>query len=321
MVRRHWGRWALALGLGLVAGATARGDAISNTGTATSPIFATGNVETDMPAGSSSVTVIPGHDFGYTAQPQWMTDAGLVNGYAMKDIRLSYDKTTDTLAVGVNFFGVAGNTDGSPDGQTNAMTLQQHGSNPANFGLDKSISVAIAPVNSAGGASTPLVVAGIPAIKADPSGTPADKFTVAAFQNSAGGLTQSYGQTLAANVGTLAYDPSSAHPDFEFTIKNFSKIPGLNALSKGFYISAYAGSQQTIIVGKSDIANTFVSPNINPPLAQLPTPGINPPGSTPVYTPTPPPRTQTPEPTTVLAWGLIIGGSAWRIRRRRLAQP
>ena len=48
-----------------------------------------------------------------------MTEAGLVNGYVMKDIRLSYDKKSDTLAVGVNFYGIAGNTDGSPDGSTN----------------------------------------------------------------------------------------------------------------------------------------------------------------------------------------------------------
>ena len=48
-----------------------------------------------------------------------MTQAGLINGYVMKDIRLSYDAKTDTLAVGVNFYGIAGNTDGSPDGGTN----------------------------------------------------------------------------------------------------------------------------------------------------------------------------------------------------------
>lgn len=312
MVRRRMSRSVMALSLGLVWSGSVQADPIVSGGTAVSPLFATGNVEKDMPSTSSSVTVIPGHPFNYTAQPQWMTNAGLLNGYAMKDIRLSYDKASDTLAVGVNFYGVAGNTDGSPDGQTNPMTLKINGSNPAHLGADKSITVALTPNTAAGAAGTPLIVAGVPSVKSDADGT-TDHFTVAAFQNSTSGLTHSYGQTLAANVGNLAYDPSSAHPGFEFTIKNFSKVPGLNALTNGFYLSAYAGSEQTIIVGKSDIANTFVSPLVKSPQNLLPTPIVVPPTVTPMTPPTP----QVPEPNTVLAWGLIIGASAWRIRRRQ----
>lgn len=314
MVRCRMSRYLATLGLALGCGGTLQADAIVSSGTAISPIFKTGDVEKDMPA-SSSVTTIQGHAFNYTYQPQWMTSAGLVNGYAMKDIRLSYDKTSDTLAVGVNFYGVAGNTDGSPNGQTNPLTIANHGSNPAQFGADKSVTVALTAVGSNGqAAATPLIVAGVPGSKTNvPAGT-TDHFTVASFQNSTGGLAYSYGQTLTNNVGNLAYDPSSAHPDFEFTIKNFSKIPGLNALTNGFYLSAFAGSQQTIIVGKSDLANTFVAPpqlsqgNLNPPTT------VTPPTITPMVPPT------VPEPTTVLAWGLIIGGSAWRFRRRRPAQ-
>src|SRR5262249_5076412 len=136
-----------------------------------SPLFKTGDVEKDFPAGSDSVTVIPGQALGAVAQPQWMTDEGRINGYVMKDIRLSYDKQTDTLAVGVNFWGVAGNTDGSPDGTVDPRTLAAGGSNPPHIGGDKSITVALTPVTSAGTAASPLVVAGVPAIKdGGPSG-------------------------------------------------------------------------------------------------------------------------------------------------------
>ncbi len=311
MVRGRLSRCLATFGLALAWTGSANADAIVSSGTAVSPLFVTGNVEKDLPTNSSSVTVIPGHPFNYTFQPQWMTNAGLINGYAMKDIRLSYDKTSDTLAVGVNFYGVAGNTDGSPDGHTNPQTIKDNGSNPAHLGADKSITVAFAPKNVDGTAAAPLIVAGVPSVKSNDDTT--DHFTVAAYQPSASGLTYSYGKTLTANTGNLAYDPSSAHPGFEFTIKNFGKIPGLNALTNGFYLSAYAGSEQTIIVGKSDIANTFVSPQLNSPqnLNPPPTPG------TPTVTPMIPPTVNTPEPTTILAWGLIIGGSAWRFRRRQ----
>ncbi len=311
---RRLSRYLVAVGIALVWGGSVRADAIVSSGTAVSPLFQTGNVEQDMPSSSSSVTTIAGHPFNYTFQPQYMTDAGLINGYAMKDIRLSYDKTTDTLAVGVNFFGVAGNTDGSADGKVNPLTIAYGGSNPAHFGADKSITVGFTPVNAAGiPASTPLVVAGVPAVKTDATDETTDHFTVAAYKNSTGGLPYSYGQTLTNNVGNLAYDPSSAHPGFEFTVKNFSKIPGLNALNNGFYLSAFSGSQQTVIVGKSDIANTYVAPQLTSLQNFNPTNPISPP-----VVPVPAPAV--PEPTTIIAWGLIVGGSAWRFRRRRQVQ-
>jgi hypothetical protein len=310
MVRHSVFRWTVAV-LALTWAGTAAADPISTaTGTAVSPLFVTGNVEQDFNASSKSVTVVPGQAMNSVAQPQWMTDAGLVNGYVMKDIRLSYDKQTDTLSVGVNFWGVAGNTDGSPDGSTNPKTIAMGGSNPPHLGGDKSITVAFTPVTAAGVNAAPLVVAGVPAVKTGSPPGSLDGFTVAAFQNSAGGLARSYGPTLTNNVGALAYDPSSAHPGFEFTIKNFSQIPGLNALTNGFYLSAYAGSGTTVIVGKSDIFNTLVGAPLQQPQNIQTPPTVTPPTPPPINTPT------VPEPTTILAWGLVAGGAGWRLRRR-----
>ena len=174
------------------------------------------------------------------AQPTWMTQAGLINGYAMKDIRLSYDSKTDTLAVAVNFYGIAGNTDGTANGGTNPLTIAAGGSNPPHIGGDKSISIAFTPYSAAGTNADPVVVAGVPANKGvSPAGS-LDGFDVATVNATAlhtSGLGQAYGMTLTGNLGNLAYDPSAAHPDFEFTIPNFSKIPGLNALTNGFYVS------------------------------------------------------------------------------------
>lgn len=315
MVRHSDFRWLVAL-LALGWAQSSPADAItpavgSASGTAVSPLFVTGNSETDLPSSSKSVTTIQGQAMNAVAQPQWMTDAGLVNGYVMKDLRLSYDQKTDTLSVGVNFYGVAGNTDGSPDGGTNPKTSAAGGTNLPHIGGDKSISVAFTPVTAAGINADPVVVAGVPANKfGSPAGS-IDGFNVATIDTNkfhSSGIAQAYGKTLTNNLGMLAYDPSAAHPDFEFTVKNFSKIPGLDPLSKGFYVSAYAGTGTTVTIGKSAIINSLVGP----PAPQ----NLNPPGN--LSNPTTPviPKVQTPEPTTILAWALVAGAAALRVRCR-----
>lgn len=317
MVRHSVSRWLVAL-LALGWACPVSADAISavtpnpssSTAALGTTVFQTGNAEVDLPSSSGSVTVVNGQALNAVAQPQWMTSAGLINGYAMKDIRLSYNQSTDTLAVAVNFYGIAGNTDGTLNGGTNPQTIAAGGSNPPHIGGDKSIDIALTPVTAAGTAATPVVVAGVPANK---TGSPAgslDGFNVATVNKQAyasSGIAQAYGTTLTANLGALAYDPSQAHPDFEFTIKNFSKIPGLNALTNGFYISAYAGTGSTIIVGKSYIPDTLISALQEPGLLQTPPPSVTPPAA---------PQVHTPEPATLLAWGLVAGGAGWRVRRR-----
>jgi hypothetical protein len=261
---------------------------------------------------SNTVTYIPGQPLNQVAQPAWMTAAGLTNGIAIQDIRLSYDKATDTLAVGVNFYGIAGDTDGTPNGGTNPLTTAAGGSNPPHLSGGKSITIALAPNTPAGANANPVVVAGVPANKSNSPAGSLDGFNVASVNTANLGpngsnIQNAYGTTLTANLGALAYDPSSAHPGFEFTIKNFSKIPGLNALTNGFYISAYSGTGSTIIVGKSAVAPVFI--------AALQEPGnLNPPP--PAVTPPSVPQVHTPEPSTLLAWGLVAGGAGWRFRRR-----
>src|SRR6185312_6591754 len=267
MVRHSVFRWPMAL-LALGWAWPSAADAISASGTGVSPLFVTGNAEQDLPDTSKSVTVVPGQAMNAVFQPQWMTDAGLVNGYVMKDIRLSYDQKTDTLAIGVNFYGIAGNTDGSPDGSTNPKTIAAGGSNPPHIGGDKSIAIAFTPVTAAGTNADPVVVAGVPANKSNSPAGSLDGFNVATVNTSllhTSGIAQAFGTTLSNNLGSLAYDPTQAHPDFEFTIKNFSKIPGLNALTNGFYISAYAGTGTTVIIGKSAIPDTLVGSPLNQP--------------------------------------------------------
>ncbi len=82
------------------------------------PITFTGNVANDFnPQTNPGVTIITDatHDNNpiHIAQPSWMTDSGLVSGWNIKDMRLDYNAATDTMYVGVNTYGVAGNVDGN----------------------------------------------------------------------------------------------------------------------------------------------------------------------------------------------------------------
>jgi hypothetical protein len=260
------------------------------------PITLTGNVAADFSTSNPSVLVIPHSDVpDHIAQPEWMTQAGLVSGWNIQDVRLSYNAQSDTLYVGVNTFGIAGDVDGKGNpGQSDPQLAAAGGSNPAAFGGDKSMAVGFAPASltsTPNNPPAPVIVAGIPGDKAQ-AGTGLDGFTVAKYAptGSSGGpnydLVTSFGKTLSAGMGNLAFDPSAAHPGFEFTIANFSKVLGANPLN-GFYVSAQDGSIDSIVTGKDYVPSTLIE-------AQ-----------------------QIPEPATWIVWASLAGGLAWRFRRSR----
>jgi hypothetical protein len=258
------------------------------------PITLTGNVATDFnPQTNPGVVVItdslhainPAH----IAQPAWMTSEGLVSGWNIKDVRLDYNAATDTMYVGVNTYGVAGDVYGG--GTPPAGTV---GSNPANFGGDKAMAVAFAPLNGAFSTfnlPTPVVVAGVPGDKTQ-AGTGLDGFTVAKYAGGTGpgnlDLVTGFGQTLSNGLGNLAFDPSTQHPGFEFTITNFSKLLGADP-ANGLVVMTQDGSTSSIQFGKDELVG--VVPQFE---AQ-----------------------QIPEPTTWIVWASLAGGLAWRYRRTR----
>ncbi|HMB07003.1 MAG TPA: hypothetical protein VKP69_25135 [Isosphaeraceae bacterium] len=292
MVRRSVFRGALTI-LALLGARVASAD----------PINFTGHVGNDFnPDTDKSVTVVPGLSNPlFIGQPDWMTNAGWYSGWAIKDIRTSYDSKTDVLSVGVNTFTnphgtptIAGDAYGS--GTQADPNLQQRagGVNPPSFGGDKSITLAFAPDGPDGTKSpgTPVIVAGIPADKSVAGTGTIDGFTVSTYNGLNLGLASNYGTKLPSNTGNLAFDPNLDHPGFEFTIKNFSKIPGLDP-SKGYWIEAYAGSAQDRAVGETQL-----------PFYRIPGLAGQTIGSS------------IPEPTTIVAWTVVIGGAIWRLRRR-----
>ena len=314
MVRHRASRWTVAV-LALIWARPASAGAIAFTGNVSNDLS---NAVKGGDVGQGQVDLIPGNPVGVAQQPE-MTAAGLVNGVSMKDIRLSYDAANNgTLYVGVNFQpgAIAGN-----------YTATDNDNNP-NLGGLKSISVALTPENASGTgpASLPTVVAGVPSFKAeaakDASGNykGTDGFTVASFNAAAavsGTIASGYGAPLLDSkgnlIGNLAFDPNKNQPSFEFAIKNFNALPGLNAAKNGgFYLQAFSGNGQLIVDGKDSINNVFVpfgaltnkQPQLDQPPVNVPTGTMS--GNTP----------HTPEPTTLLGWGLVAAGAAWRARRR-----
>ena len=81
------------------------------------PITLTGNVATDFnPADQPRCDRHPGQRTerpDHIAQPAWMTSAGLVSGLEHPGRPTGLQCRTDTMYVGVNTYGVAGNVDGN----------------------------------------------------------------------------------------------------------------------------------------------------------------------------------------------------------------
>jgi hypothetical protein len=249
----------------------------------------------------------------YIAMAPWMTQTG----WDIKEVVFAYNAKTDTLDVDVKTTGIAGDADGlgipgGNDPQLNAIG----GVNPANLGGRDSISFAFVSANANHSLGNPVAIAGVPEYK--PAGTPNDGFQLSTYTGGTS-LESAYGTPIKTSTGTLLYNPSAAHPDFEFTISNFSNLYGLN-LANGFYFSAYAGSPDDAVVGEDHIPWTYVNGyQTGPQGVFTPAGWLLPP---PPPTPTAPPSFHTvPEPASLALFaagglGLWLGSKSKRVLKR-----
>jgi hypothetical protein len=265
------------------------------------PITLTGNVASDFTAANGSIMVPIDQGPGVIAGPTGSSPSELPAGVFIQNIWLNYNAATDTMNVGIQGYqNVAGKQEifGDDSGSTNPAL-----DGSPNFGGDKSFAITFAPLthNAAGQAEpgTGGIIAGIPQDKSSLPTNTIDGFTVAQYNGNTL-LESGFGQKLA-NAGNLAFNPSAAQPDAEFTINNFSKISGINP-ANGLYLQAYASDPTAFpdpVTGTETKDGPVQTSWIYSPAPQ----GIN-----------------TPEPTTWLAWLVLAGGAGWHSRRRLAAR-
>lgn len=246
------------------------------------PSTFTGNVERDFPSTQVGVITLVNPRYPTVNPEAYIAQHGLSTGWSIKDIRLMYDEQADRLYVGVNFFGIAGDADSNGDpGTVSPQAAAKGAIDLPSLGGRESIVVGLDMTKS----GKPTILAGVPGDKRQ-AGPGLNGFSVASFANVNAGIANSFGLPLSMHQGTLFFDPSAQHPDFLFSINNFSKLPGYNP-DNGFGLIAFAGTPDDTFEEEGVLFSDVAFGRI-------------------------------PEPATVLAWSVVVAaGAAWRRYGRR----
>jgi hypothetical protein len=268
----------------------------------------TGNVATDFPATQSpGVVIFNSSNTPGIVLPDTSFFGSLIptSGYAISEIRVSYDSTDDTLSVGLN--QPPANIPSDPTGPVIAGDADDNGNagnvNPAVLALDPFFveypalagqDIQMFAFLDLADAGQPDVVAGFspnqpplpPNMSPSPSPNPVapKPYEVAqAIPNPISPTTgiPTFGTLLTNNTGNVYLFNSAAHPNLEFSITNFSvlyKEETGHALTPTSVIGigAFAGSDSDGPINDSHFPeNTFT-------LAQATLPPPNPPPSPPI---------------------------------------
>jgi len=156
---------------------------------------------------------------------------GTVSGWDMTGLHLAYNETADTMYVGIHTDGIIGDADGNGDpGAASAWLAGLGGQDVADLGSSETVAVYF-DLDQDG---TYDVIAGIG------SGMDYFDFSVNVFT---GGFFPpiNFGAALPDNTGEISPNPSVTYPDLEFTVTNWTALPGHDG-DPGFCVGAFLGS-------------------------------------------------------------------------------
>ncbi len=265
----------------------------------------TGPNVTQIDDPSSSVGV---PDVGLPVPP---FTADRVSGWDMNAVYMEYDYNSDTLYVGVDCIGICSDADGDGDpGVTGPELEQLQGTDLGDLSGTEAFTFLMDTDNDCqpgvGGADFEVVI-GV-ALASDVTSFGAYEFTGTPFNPSTG-----FGPQLS-NAVTLFANPSVDAPDIEFSIADFSTLPGFNFTpgeAFDFQINAFMGSLEDDGIGEDYLPGAaecvpvkpFPTPSPTPTETATDVPTDTPaPTDTPTETPTAVPTataTATPPPPTV----------------------
>ncbi|MEZ4727835.1 MAG: sortase [Caldilineaceae bacterium] len=205
-----------------------------------------------------------------------------ISGFDIRALYLEYEEATDTMYVGIDCFGICGDTDGDGDpGGTSTTLADLGGEDVPEFGPGESFGLLIDTDNdySASGGDFDVVIG----VRDDD-----DLSQIGAFAYT--GLigeemvNEVWGDRLA-NPVVLFQSPSATAPDLEFSIANFSTLPGFTPgqLPQSYQLHSGMGA-----LGVDDgIGEDYLPDQTAVVITPTPTP-------TPTASPTPPPPTEVP---------------------------
>jgi hypothetical protein len=199
----------------------------------------------DVEAGPGELIIPdPLYDVGMPGTPPGIT------GWDMTDLRLAYDESTDTMYVGINVETILGDADGDGDpGVTSTYLSDMGGTDHPDLGSSETAAVYF-DLNQDG---TYDVIAGIGGTT-DYYGFSVNVFTGFFYP------PYNFGAALPGNIGDISPNPDALHPDLEFTITNWSTLPGHDD-APGFCVGAFLGSLEDAGIGE-DFLDYCASPCI-----------------------------------------------------------
>ena len=232
---------------------------------------------------------MPAPDFGPEAR----------SGWDIKAVYLEYDPAADTLYVGIDCVVICGDADGDGDPSVTGPILGKPvsegglgGTDVPDFGRGEAFALLIDTNNDFTGASGNFeVVVGVK------SNDDLNAYGIYQYPGTIGNQLRDRGWgARLPNVTSIFASPSATAPDLEFTIANFSTLPGF---PPGQPVLAYKVHMAMRSVVDDGIGEDF-APNQPIPIEITATP-TPPPTETPKTTATEPPTlTPTITPTTVI---------------------
>ena len=181
---------------------------------------------------------------------------GVISGWDMKAVYFDYESSTDVMYIGIDTYGICGDADGDGDPSATASWLSANGGvDTADFSGSEDVGILIdTDNNSSTGGDGFEVVVGVDMYH-DISSLGAYNFTGNAY-----GPAFGFGSKLTNDVEFYNTGPDASAPDLEFSIANFSELPGFTFTPGDafqFHVRAFTGSGDDDGVGEDFIGPQY----------------------------------------------------------------